>query len=72
VLKFDVRLKPKKVKNLSFTTLGEKTGRVHLQRQDLSAMKVKRVKALRDKVPKRKLDDQNDADARPTKEKRVA
>ena len=41
------RLKTKKVKNESHTALGDKVGRIHLGRQDLSTMRVKRVKALR-------------------------
>jgi ribosome production factor 2 len=41
------RLKPKKVKNETRNALGDKVGRIHLGRQDLSSMRVKRVKALR-------------------------
>lgn len=37
----------KKVKNESTNVFGDKMGRIHLGRQDLGAMKVKRVKALR-------------------------
>ncbi|CAM9501752.1 unnamed protein product [Choristocarpus tenellus] len=38
---------PKKVKNVSSNSMGDKMGRIHLGRQDLSSMKVRRVKALR-------------------------
>ena len=41
------RLKPRKVKNESRNTMGDVVGRIHLGRQDLSSMRVKRVKALR-------------------------
>jgi len=37
----------KKVKNESTNVFGDKMGRIHLGRQDLGAMKVKRMKALR-------------------------
>ena len=37
----------KKVKNESTNVFGDKLGRIHLGRQDLGAMKVKRMKALR-------------------------
>ncbi|TFJ82735.1 hypothetical protein NSK_005928 [Nannochloropsis salina CCMP1776] len=40
-------LRPKKVKNESTNVLGETVGRVHVGRQDLASMRVKRVKALR-------------------------
>lgn len=41
------RLKQRKVKNESINAMGDKVGRIHVGRQDLDAMKVRRVKALR-------------------------
>jgi len=41
------QLRARKRKNVETTTLGETTGRLHLERQDLDAMRTKRVKALR-------------------------
>lgn len=41
------RLKPRKVKNESRNAMGDVVGRIHLGRQDLSSMRVKRVRALR-------------------------
>ncbi len=35
------------MKNETHNVFGDKIGRIHLGRQDLSSMKVKRVKALR-------------------------
>jgi ribosome production factor 2 len=40
-------LKIKKVKNLSKNPLGDKTGRIHMEKQDLDQMKVRMTKALR-------------------------
>mmetsp|Transcript_35195 Transcript_35195/g.47553 ORF Transcript_35195/g.47553 Transcript_35195/m.47553 type:complete len:337 (-) Transcript_35195:72-1082(-) len=40
-------LKPKKVKNISTTSLGDKVGKIHIQRQDISELQTRKVKALR-------------------------
>jgi ribosome production factor 2 len=48
------RLKPKKVKNITHNEFGDTLGRIHLGRQDLSSMQVRRVKALRSSGGKRK------------------
>jgi ribosome production factor 2 len=42
----------KSIKNISENTLGDKVGRLHLERQDLNKMAVRRVDALREKAPK--------------------
>jgi ribosome production factor 2 len=46
-LKQPKELKAKKVKNESHNVFGDTLGRVHVGRQDLGSMRVKRVKALR-------------------------
>lgn len=46
-LKQPKELTPKKVKNESHNVFGDTLGRVHVGRQDLGSMRVKRVKALR-------------------------
>ncbi len=38
----------KKVKNVHDNIMGDKVGRIHVGRQDLNSMQVRRVKALRD------------------------
>jgi len=55
------QLRPKKVKNVTKNEMGDKVGRIHLGRQDLSSMKVKKVKALRETPAekKRKLGEEN-------------
>jgi len=53
-------LKVKKKKNVSRNVLGDKLGRVHMERQDFEKMQVRRVKALRDGGNKRK--DMSDPD----------
>lgn len=44
----------KKVKNISENSMGDKVGRIHVERQDLNKMAVRRVDALRNN--KRKPD----------------
>ena len=46
-IKQPAALRPKKVKNESTNVFGESVGRIHVGKQDLDAMKVRRVKALR-------------------------
>jgi len=41
------QLAPKKRKNISENVFGDKIGQIHLGKQDLSSMKVRRVKAIR-------------------------
>jgi ribosome production factor 2 len=53
----------KKVKNISSSEMGDKLGRIHLGRQDLSSMQVRRVKALREPRGKRKAEDEAGADS---------
>lgn len=62
-------LKPTKVKNISHNSMGDKEGRLHLARQDLSSMKVKRVKALRE-TSKRKQEEAGEETA-PAKKARA-
>ncbi|CAN0365510.1 unnamed protein product, partial [Laminaria digitata] len=51
----------RKTKNVSANQFGDKLGRIHLGRQDLSSMKVRRVKALRT-VSKRSRDEDSGAE----------
>lgn len=57
-LKIPRTLKPKKVKNISTDALGKKYGRVHVVKQDLNKMALKKMKGLR----KRKSDS-NESDS---------
>jgi hypothetical protein len=41
------RLVPTAKKNIKRTALGEKVGRIHMKKQNLDKMKVRRVDALR-------------------------
>ncbi|CAM9704314.1 unnamed protein product [Sphacelaria rigidula] len=52
----------RKTKNISENEFGDKVGRIHLGRQDLSSMKVRRVKALRatSKRPRETEDGEDD------------
>ena len=49
------------MKNETTNVFGDKIGRIHLGRQDLSSMKVKRVKALR--KGRREGEEEEDEDA---------
>lgn len=42
-------IQPAKVKNIKRTSLGDKLGRIHMKRQNLDNMGVRRVDALRNK-----------------------
>ena len=46
-IKQPAALRPKKVKNESTNVFGDTVGRIHVGKQDLDSMKVRRVKALR-------------------------
>ncbi len=46
---FHHRLKPRKVKNISRNSLGDKMGRVHVGKQDLNKIQGKRMSVLRDR-----------------------
>ena len=46
-----------KVKNIKYTALGEKVGRIHMKKQNLDEMGGRRVTALRDSSKKRLADD---------------
>eukprot|EP00049_Salpingoeca_infusionum_P018491 m.357453 g.357453 ORF g.357453 m.357453 type:complete len:309 (-) comp17838_c0_seq1:347-1273(-) len=48
-------LRPKKVKNIEYSALGDKMGRVHMQSQDLGTMQTRKMKGL--KKGKRKSGD---------------
>lgn len=50
-------LKKKKTKNISRNSLGDKVGRVHMERQDFDKMQVRKVKALRDVQQKAPVSD---------------
>lgn len=50
-LKQPKELKPKKRKNISTTSLGDTIGKIHLAKQDIDALQVRKVKALK-KSPK--------------------
>merc|ERR1739848_488457 len=52
-LKQPKTLKPKKIKNISHDNLGEKAGRIHMQKQDLGKLQTRKMKGL-----KRKSSDQ--------------
>ena len=43
--------KPKKVKNISYNEMGDKTGRIHMQKQDLGKLQTRKVKALKRAEP---------------------
>ncbi len=47
-------LRNKKVKNISKTSMGDKMGRLHMQRQDLDKITGKKMAVLRDRNPKPK------------------
>ena len=42
-----LRIKPKKVKNVSHSSLGEKLGQVHMTKQDVNTMQTRKIKALK-------------------------
>jgi ribosome production factor 2 len=65
-------LRPKKVKNISRTTLGEKMGRIHMTRQNLDAMNVKKMKALRrvDQFESSEGNEEEKEETRPKKKQR--
>lgn len=42
-------LKPKAVKNISHNELGEKLGRMHMEKQDLSKLQTRKMKGLKRK-----------------------
>jgi ribosome production factor 2 len=46
-LKQPKELKPKREKNVEYNALGSKTGRIHMQRQDLSKLQTRRMKGLK-------------------------
>eukprot|EP00052_Salpingoeca_macrocollata_P025440 m.231827 g.231827 ORF g.231827 m.231827 type:complete len:321 (+) comp22434_c0_seq2:2048-3010(+) len=48
-LKIPKELKPKKVKNIEYTALGDKAGRVHMTKQDLKELETRKVKGLKRK-----------------------
>ncbi|CAM9697978.1 unnamed protein product [Chrysoparadoxa australica] len=54
---------PKKVKNRSSNGLRDVVGRIHLGRQDLSSMQVRRVKALRGTGKRRRDEDDEEDDS---------
>ena len=40
-------LKPRKVKNIEYNAMGDKTGRVHMQKQELETLQLRKIKALK-------------------------
>ncbi|KAK8793393.1 hypothetical protein WA158_004752 [Blastocystis sp. Blastoise] len=46
-LKIPRTIKPKKVKNVSHNPLGDKLGRVHMEKQDMTHMQTRKIKALK-------------------------
>eukprot|EP00043_Microstomoeca_roanoka_P009245 m.88030 g.88030 ORF g.88030 m.88030 type:complete len:308 (+) comp14524_c9_seq1:209-1132(+) len=55
-LKQPKQLKPKKKKNIEYSDLGEKMGRVHMAKQDVSSMQLRKVKALKRSAKEREAD----------------
>lgn len=43
-------MQPRKVKNIDYTPLGDKMGRIHLQSQDLGKLQTRKVRALKRKA----------------------
>ena len=58
-------LQPKKVKNISHDVFGTKTGRIHMQKQDLNKLQTRKVKALKRTADK--TDDNNKTKRKKTK-----
>lgn len=54
-----------KVKNVKRTEMGDKIGRIHMKKQNLDTMQVKRIKVLRDTGGKKESEgaDQDGADS---------
>ena len=52
---------PKNVKNISSTSVGDKVGKIHMEKQDIGSMKVRKMSVLRDRNPTTK-DDDSDSD----------
>lgn len=50
-------LKPKKIKNISHDTFGEKAGRIHMQKQDLEKLQTRKMKGLKRKSSESKGSD---------------
>ncbi len=46
-LKQPKELKPKKVKNIEHTPLGDAMGRVHMEKQDISKIQIRKIKGLK-------------------------
>eukprot|EP00050_Salpingoeca_kvevrii_P000572 m.151306 g.151306 ORF g.151306 m.151306 type:complete len:175 (-) comp10152_c0_seq9:1899-2423(-) len=46
-LKVPRALKPKKKKNVSYTEMGDKMGRIHMQSQDLAQLQTRKMKGLK-------------------------
>jgi ribosome production factor 2 len=40
-------LQHKKVKNIEYNAMGDKTGRIHMQKQELDTLQLRKVKALK-------------------------
>ncbi|KAJ3194305.1 rRNA-binding ribosome biosynthesis protein rpf2 [Irineochytrium annulatum] len=40
-------LEPKKVKNIEHDSMGDKTGRIHMEKQDLSKLQTRKIKGLK-------------------------
>jgi hypothetical protein len=51
------RLKPAKVKNISYDGLGTKEGRVHMERQDFEKLQTRKIKALKVLKKRQKYED---------------
>ena len=58
------RVKQVKVKNVKYTALGEKVGRIHMKKQNLDEMGGRRVTALRDASKKRIAGDEDESSSR--------
>lgn len=64
------KLKANKKKNIETNVLGDTLGRVHMQKQDLTKLQTRKVKALRPSPVKRKAGGDADEDE-PTEDKRA-
>ncbi|XP_062510254.1 ribosome production factor 2 homolog [Corticium candelabrum] len=73
-LKQPKELKAKKKKNVGYDAFGTKTGRIHMQRQDLSKLQTRKMKGLKEIRKKRKLAAESDSHVEETafKRKKVA